>query len=131
MRVTRYMKGKAGVGLPDREVVDGAEFVAYWADHKYVSALDSEGTEWLLAAPCALLALAADAALLRISRSTLLRRDCITQVTSELAQRSNDRRLVFIVGERKFVASRRYSRIKSPTYMVPGVYANGERVVAQ
>ncbi|WP_426237543.1 hypothetical protein [Pseudomonas sp. TWP3-2] len=56
------------------EKVDSSMFVAFWADQKFVSALDAEGVEWLLAGKDTLKSIeAGDPSLTRIHRGTLAR----------------------------------------------------------
>jgi hypothetical protein len=102
--------------------------VAFWADEKYVSGLDRFGVEWLLSEPTTLQALLEDEGLMQVHRSTLLRRDCVTKVERRRWKDMGIVRIVYGIGGREFVASRRYSQPKNPTYMEPGLYENGERV---
>lgn len=128
MEVTRYVKGAPQLGVSRREVVDSGEFVAFWADDKYVSGMDRHGVEWLLSEPTALTTLLADKGLMRIHRGVVLRRDCVVIVERKPWPTRDIVRTVYTVGGREYVASRRYSQPKNPSYMAPGQYKDGVKV---
>lgn len=48
MQVTRYVRHTPGMSA---ETVDSSLFVVFWAEDKYLSALDVNGVEWLLKFP--------------------------------------------------------------------------------
>lgn len=78
MQLERYQKTRDLRGRAQTETCDSGGFVAFWSDHKYVSARDRDGTEWLLKHGTVLRDIeAGDEGLMRIHQSCLVRRDSV------------------------------------------------------
>jgi hypothetical protein len=94
------------------EKVDSSVFVAFWADQKFVSALDADGVEWLLTGKHTLKDIeAGDSGLVRIHRASLVRVEAVEGLTSRNERRKNQssftRDHFCLVGGREFSVSRR------------------------
>jgi hypothetical protein len=78
VNLKRYQKTRDRLGRSPLEACKSDQFVAFWSDHKYVSARDSAGVEWLLNRGTSLRDIeAGDDSLMRIHRSCLVRRDSV------------------------------------------------------
>ncbi|PWK30236.1 hypothetical protein [Pseudomonas sp. OV226] len=78
MQLERYQKTRDLRGRAQTETCDSGGFVAFWSDHKYVSARDRDGMEWLLKHGTVLRDIeAGDEGLMRIHQSRLVRRDSV------------------------------------------------------
>ncbi|MDR6918967.1 hypothetical protein J2X66_005872 [Pseudomonas sp. 3296] len=81
MQLERYQKTRDLRGRAQTETCDSGGFVAFWSDHKYVSARDRDGTEWLLKHGTVLRDIeAGDEGLMRIHQSRLVRRDSVDEL---------------------------------------------------
>jgi hypothetical protein len=81
MQLERYQKTRDLRGRAQAETCDSGGFVAFWSDHKYVSARDRDGTEWLLKHGTVLRDIeAGDEGLMRIHQSRLVRRDSVDEL---------------------------------------------------
>ncbi|MDF2792310.1 MAG: hypothetical protein K0S85_63 [Pseudomonas orientalis] len=118
------------------EKVDSSVFVAFWADDKYVSALDVDGVEWMLTGDHALkLIEAGDQGLVRIHRASLVRVAAIESLSARNERRTKPRAVTrdyfCQVGGREFPISR---KCKKATYTRHGEFhaaqGNAQQVAA-
>jgi hypothetical protein len=78
MQLERYQKTRNSCLRAEPEFCDSKRFVAFWSDHKYVSARDRNGMEWLLKRGTVLRDIeVGDEGLMRIHQSCLVRRDSV------------------------------------------------------
>ncbi|WP_122558502.1 hypothetical protein [Pseudomonas viridiflava] len=107
MQVTRYVRHTPGMPA---ETVDSSEFVVFWAEDKYVSALDVHGVEWLLKTPKTLGEVdKGDTAFIRIHRNARIRPDAV-EFVKRAPCNSGDTHLksTCSIRGREFAISRRY-----------------------
>ncbi|MBV4524370.1 hypothetical protein KVG88_30310 [Pseudomonas sp. SWRI74] len=89
------------------EKVDSSVFVAFWADDKYVHALDRDGVEWMLCGKHSIKEIeAGDPRVTRAHRSSLVRVSAIDRVMSRNELRKNKPDYFCVVGGREFGVSR-------------------------
>lgn len=94
------------------EKVDSSVFVAFWADEKFVSAIDTDGVEWMLTGKHTLKEIeAGDTGLVRIHRASLVRVEAVEGLTARNERRKNQKSFTrdhfCLVGGREFAVSRR------------------------
>lgn len=111
MELRRYQKTRDRLGHFKKEACDSSEFVAFWADCKYVCARDRSGVEWMLAGGTTLQSIEQGVeGLTRIHHACLVRTDLIEGQRRVEPDGQHYGYWMFLVAGHEYRASRRHWR---------------------